>query len=581
MGVALALMPLIAAGADHEKVLHLALPHAEAGFDPARSSGAGSREVIAAIMEPLLTFDYLARPVKLVPLTAEEVPKPLDQGRRYVVRVKKGIYFTPDRAFEGHARELTAADYVYAIERLVDPGNRSPDALYVERTIEGLAALAAKAKASGHFDYDAPIPGLRVSDRYTLEIRLTRSDYTFPQLLAIPALAAVAREVVDHYGADVASHPVGTGPYLLKHWARGSRIVLEANPGYRGTTWDFAPGNDSQNRAAAARLRGKRLPQIGTVELRVIEQAQARWLAFERGELDVLVLPDSFAPVALPEGRLAKNLADRGVYLSRILSPEISYTAFNMRDPVLGGLSDAKRALRRAIAMAYDTEAEIHSVRQGQAVPLSTPIPPGVAGLDPGYRRAIRYDPNGANALLDRFGYARGADGLRRLPDGQPFTLTLSSETGSFAREIDDLWKRAMDSIGIRLAIERGSSAGERRAALACRYQMWNYGWRAAYPDGDDFMQLLYGGNIHQSNVACYQSPTYDALYRRSRQLPDSRDRTRLFDQMTKQFEIDVPWRLGVASFQNTLVQPWVVGYQAHPVLPAPWLYVDLDRGPR
>ncbi|MGH8801096.1 MAG: ABC transporter substrate-binding protein, partial [Casimicrobiaceae bacterium] len=119
------------------------------------------------------------------------------------------------------------------------------------------------------------------------------------------------------------------------------------------------------------------------------------------------------------------------------------------------------------------------------------------------------------------------------------------------------------------------------KAALACRYQMWSYGWIADYPDGDNFMQLLYGGNIHQSNVACYHSPTYDSLYLRSRQLPDSPDRTLLYEQMTKQFEIDSPWRLGVASYQNTLVQRRVIGYKAHPVLLAPWLYVDLDTGTR
>lgn len=566
---------------DHAKVLHLALPRAETGFDPARASEVYSGEVISAIMEPLLTFDYLARPVKLVPLTAEEVPKPEDQGRRYTFRVRKGIYFAPDPAFGGHPRELTAADYVYAIERLVDPANRSPNAFYVEGKIVGLDALAAKAKQSGRFDYDAKVPGLHLRDRYTLEITLTRSDYTFPQVMALFNLSAVAREVVARYGSDIAAHPVGTGPYVLKQWVPASRIVLEANPRFRGVTWDFTPDDDQDDRTLAARMRGRRLPQIGVVDIRVMEEAQSRWLAFERGELDVIDLPSDFVPVALPDGRLAKSLADKGIYLSRILLPAISYTAFNMQDPVVGGFSNAKLALRRAIVMAYDTEAEIRVIRQGQAVPLQTPIPPGVAGFDAEFRRAIRYDPAAANELLDRFGYTRGADRFRRLPDGKPLTITLSSQTDTTAREFEALWKKAMDSIGIRFAVDKGRFSDQIKAALACRYQMWSYGWIADYPDGDNFVQLLYSGNTHQSNVACYHSPTYDALYLRSRQLPDSPDRTRLFDQMTKQFEIDSPWRLGVASYRNMLVQRRVVGYKAHPVLLAPWLYVDLDNAAR
>ena len=110
---------------------------------------------------------------------------------------------------------------------------------------------------------------------------------------------------------------------------------------------------------------------------------------------------------------------------------------------------------------------------------------------------------------------------------------------------------------------------------------MWSYGWIADYPDGDNFMQLLYGGNIGQSNVACYASPTFDALYEKSRLLPDSPDRDTLYEQMTRQFEADMPWRLGTANYQNTLAQPHVIGYKAHPVLLAEWIYVDVERRSR
>ncbi|MGC1818391.1 MAG: ABC transporter substrate-binding protein [Casimicrobiaceae bacterium] len=567
--------------ADTAKVLHIALPKAETGFDPAQASEVYSGAVIAAIMEPLLNFDYLARPIKVVPLTAEALPSVEDAGRRYTFKLRKGIYFAGDPAFKGKRRELTAADYVYSIERLVDPKNRSPNAFYVAGKIVGLDALAARAKQTGKFDYDAPIAGLKALDRRTLQITLTRSDYTFAQVLALPALSAVAREVVDFYGSDIAAHPVGTGPYLLRKWIPASKITLTANPGFRVETWDFAPGDDPTDKTIAARMRGKRLPQVGEIDISVMEEAQSRWLAFQRGELDILNLPNDFAPIALPDGRLAKDLADKGVYLSRILLPAITYTAFNMRDPVVGGASKEKIALRRAIVMAYDTDAEIKVLRQGQAAPLQMVIPPGVAGYDPGYRSSVRYDPVGANELLDRLGYKKGSDGWRRLPDGKPLELTLSSQTDATARESDVLWKRAMDSIGIHLAIDKGRFNDQIKAAIGCHYQMWSYGWIADYPDGDNFMQLLYGGNIDQSNVACYRSPTYDALYERSRQLPDSPDRTKLYEQMARQFEIDSPWRLGVAQYQNTLVQRRVIGYKAHPVMLADWRYIDIDTRTR
>ena len=566
------------AAADPAKVLHIALPRAETGFDPAQANEIYSGATIAAIMEPLLTFDYLARPVKLAPLTAEALPSVSDAGKRYTFKLRKGIYFANDPAFKGRRRELTVADYVYAIKRLVDPKNRSPNAFYVEGKIVGLDAVTAKARQNGdRFDYAAHVAGLETPDRYTLRITLTHSDYTFGQVMALPALSPVAHEVVDAYPDDVAAHPVGTGPYTLKEWVRASKMVLIANPGYRGFVWDFDPGNDPADKAIAARMRGLHMPRIGAIDISVMEEPQSSWLAFERGELDLLNLPSTFAPVALPHGKLAPDLARKGVTLSRILLPAINYTAFNMRDPIVGGFGNEKLALRRAIVMAYDTDAEIDVIRKGQAEALSMPIPPGVAGFDPHYRRSIKHDPDAANALLDRFGYKKGPDGYRRLPDGKLLTLRYASQTDALAREFDELWQKAMRSIGIRLSIEKGKFSDQIREAIACHHQMWSYGWIADYPDGDNFMQLLYGGNVGQSNVACYKSPTYDALYEKSRLMPDSPDRTRLFEQMTRQFETDSPWRLGTAPFQNTLIQPRVIGYKAHPVLLADWRYVDID----
>src|SRR5689334_2484160 len=367
--------------ADPAKVLRIALPRAETGFDPAQASEIYSGAVIAAIMEPLLTFDYLARPVKVVQLTADALPDVEDAGQRYTLKLRKGIHFAADAAFKGKRRELVAADYVYAIKRLVDPKNRSPNAFYVAGKIVGLEALAEKAKQNGdRFDYDAPVAVLETPDRYTLRITLTHSDYTFPQVLALPALAAVAREVVDTYPGQVAAHPVGTGPYVLKKWVPASKMILQANPGFRGFTWNFEPGDDPADKAIAARMRGRKMPQIGTIDISVMEEAQSRWLAFQKGELDLIDLPGTFAPVGLPNGKLAPALSQQGVYLSRLLQPAISYTAFNMRDPVVGGFGNDKLALRRAIAMAYDVEADIRTIRNGQAEALQGVIPPGVAG---------------------------------------------------------------------------------------------------------------------------------------------------------------------------------------------------------
>ena len=149
-----------AQAADPTKVVRHVFPVAETGFDPAGVQDLYSATIEQMLFETLLTYDYLARPSKLVPLTAEALPDIADDGKTYTLHVRKGIYFIDDPAFKGKKRELTAADYAYSLKRLIDPKIRSPWAWLVEGKIVGLDEVAEAAKKSGKFDYDAKIAGL-------------------------------------------------------------------------------------------------------------------------------------------------------------------------------------------------------------------------------------------------------------------------------------------------------------------------------------------------------------------------------------------------------------------------------------
>ena len=224
----------VAHAADPNKVIRASFPTGETGFDPARVSDLYSNAINEAIFERLLSYDYLARPAKLVPMVAEAMPEVGDNGKLYTFKLKKGIYFTPDPAFKGQKRELTAQDFVYSFMRFLDPKNRSPYAFLIEGKIVGLDALVDKAKKSGKFDYDAKVAGMQAVDRYTLRFHLTATDYNFPYITAHVPYGAVAREAIEAYGEDTMGHPVGTGPYMLKSWSRAAKIVLEAIYPYTG-----------------------------------------------------------------------------------------------------------------------------------------------------------------------------------------------------------------------------------------------------------------------------------------------------------------------------------------------------------
>src|SRR5882672_8425544 len=157
-----------AGAADSGKVLRTAFSIAETSFDPAIAWDAASDAVVEHIMESMLEYEYLARPVKLAPLTLERLPEVSDRGATYLCRVRKGIFFAADLAFKGKPRELTAADYAYSLKRLLDPALRSPWMWVVEGKLVGGDELQAAARKSGKLDYDAPIAGLEIVDRYTL-----------------------------------------------------------------------------------------------------------------------------------------------------------------------------------------------------------------------------------------------------------------------------------------------------------------------------------------------------------------------------------------------------------------------------
>jgi len=564
--------------ADPDKVIRDVFPVAETGFDPAAVHDLYSGTIVQAIFETLYTYDYLAQPAKVVPLTAEALPQVTDNGRTWTVRLKKGIQFAPDPAFKGKPRELAAEDVIYSLKRLADPRIRSPWAFLVEGKFVGLDEEIAAAKKSGKFDYDRRIAGMEAVDRYTIRFRLKETDYNLPNVLAHEPTSAVAREVIDAYGESdgrALANPVGTGPYKLAKWVRSSKIILEANPVYRGFTWDFRPA-DAADQKLVAEMKGKKMPRVGRVEISVIEEDQARWLAFQNGELDIMNMEGPLAPNALAGGELRPELAAKGVRLSRIVDPEISYLYWNFQDPVVGGFGKDKIALRRALAMSYNVDEEIRVIRNGQAIEAKFPIPPGVVGHQPGWQSTIRYDPAGANALLDKFGYKRGADGFRTLPDGKPLLIRYASRPDTLGRQQDEMVKKSFDAIGVRMEVHKDKFPELLKLEKQCKLMSRTASWIADYPDGDNFMQLLYGKNIFQSNNACAKIPEYDALYEKSVQTPPGPERDRLYREMAKIIEAYAPWRLTISRYRNMLVQPRVQGYRKHPILHAQWQYLDV-----
>jgi len=356
--------------------------------------------------------------------------------------------------------------------------------------------------------------------------------------------------------------------------------VLEASPNFRE---EFYPtSTQPDDRAIMAKMRGKKLPVIGRVEISIIEESNPRLLAFDKGELDYIVVPTDLVQKMLDGDKLKPELAARGIVLGRGVQPSVVYTYFNMEDPVVGGYGNDKVALRRAISMAYNNEDEIKVIRLGQAMRATQPIPPNVIGHDPDFQGGAKYDVAGAKALLDKFGYVdRDGDGWREMPDGKPLKLTLASDPSAIYRQFDELWKKSMDAVGIRIEFTKQKFPDTLKQGLAGQLQMWGLANTNQNDNGSGFLDLLYGPHKGMSNLGRFDLPEFNALYDRAKKMPNGPERVKLYREMSKLVVNYAPWVLHTYRIENIVVHPWVEGYKYNTFDPHPWMYLDLDLAQR
>ncbi|MET0345765.1 MAG: ABC transporter substrate-binding protein [Casimicrobiaceae bacterium] len=575
----LAAFPATGSPADMRKVLRITLNDITS-LDPQQGTDLSSTRVASAIFEALYQFDYFAEPATVVPCTAEALPVITDGGKTWTIKVRPGILFTDDPAFKGKPRELTAEDYAYSIRRSLDPNLRTGGDPALTDLIAGARPIVdAARKPGGKLDYDTPIAGLRALDRYTLQINLTDVDYTLLERLAGLTMMAVAREVVDTAGNDIMSHPVGTGPYALKEWKRASRVILEANPSYRAE--NFPASAAPRHQSIVQAMRGKTMPQIGRVEISIIEESQPAFLAFDNGDLDYLGLGGDDSRRVLEGGKLKPEMAKRGIVHMRFGAPSVTFTYFNMKDAAVGGYSNEQVALRRAIAMGFNVDELIRVLFAGNALPANQLLPPGVNGHDTSLPAKSLYDPAGARALLDRFGFKdRDGDGYRETPEGRPLTVVRGTLPESWYREVDTLWKKSMDAIGIRMEVQQQTFAELLNLSRGGKLPMFNLGYRSLEPSGYQILQTLWGRSPIDTNPSQFKQADYDAAYEQFLRTPAGPARTALARKMSDVSQSYMPMLLHTYGVGNVVMYPWVQGYWPSQ-FGFSWKYLDIDLAKR
>jgi len=558
-----------ACAADANKVLRVASDDIDT-LDPIQLQDKYSNDIASVIFEGLCEWDYLGSPPKPVPRTAVAFPTISPDRKTWTVKVKPGIYFTDDPAFKGKPRELVAQDYVYSIKRNLDPNLRGGGDPQASDLIVGMKAVVDAARKPGaKMDYDSTVEGLRALDRYTLQFKFNEPNY--PIGMSLLMVLGHARDVVEAANGDIQARPVGTGPYMLKEWQRGSRVVLEANPKYR--TLAFPESSNPELAKLMASMKGRKLPAIGRVEMFIIEEQLVRLLEFDRSKLDYIELRGEAVGRFLRNGELDPALAKRGVRRIPYASNSVRSLYVNMDDPVLGGMDNAHVALRRAISMGLDIETLIKVVYHGQGIPANQIVAPGIAGYDPNAKKRV-YDPVAAAALLDRFGYnKRDAQGFRLQPDGKPLTVVLTIFTGNVWREIQTLLKRDMDALGVRLDFKVTPLQDLFKEAAQGKFMMNIHG-RSATPLGLVF-QTFNSTQPPDANESRFKFPAYDRALDAFFTVDSDAGRQKAASTMTEILQTYVAVMPLLFDVENAFVQPWLLGYYPSRVA-AHWQYMDI-----
>ncbi len=620
--------PYPASSKENQAVLYSSFSERPRHLDPAKSYSSNEYAFIGQIYEPPFQYHFLKRPYELEPLTAAKMPEViyLDSSERvlakdvatdkiaysdYIIEIKPQIKFQPHPALAKNkqdeylyhqlseiqmaditllsdftqtgTRELTAADFVHQIKRLVHPQISSPIAELMKQYIVGLGGYGLSIKDKPRTALkDTAISGVEVLDKYRYKIRVKGKYPQFIYWLAMPFFAPMPWEADAFYSQQVLIdknitldwQPLGTGPYMLEENNPNLRMVMLKNPNYHDAFYPLEgePGDKDKGLLNDA---GKQLPFIDKAVYKLEKENIPYWNKFLQGYYDASgVASDSFDQAVQFTGDgelgLTQAMQDKGIQLQTAVTSSISFVGFNMLDAVVGGDSERARKLRRAISIAIDYEEYISIFMNGRGVAAQGVIPPEIFGFSSGEQGINPYvyewDGNKAQRkpladalqLMAEAGYANGID----KNTSEALILYLdTAASGPDERARLNWFRKQFAKLGIQIVIRATDYNRFQQKMLNGNAQIFMWGWNADYPDPENFFFLLYGANakvLHGGeNAVNYQNKEFDRLYKLMSNMENSPERLGITQRMLEILRYDAPWVFGVHPKSVSLYHGW------------------------
>ncbi len=416
-----------------------------------------------------------------------------EDGMIYTFHLNSGVTFHDNEYFEdGIGRKVTAADFVYSFNRLLDPKVSSATTLLTH----------VNTKKSGGFE--------AINDS-TFAIYLDKPFTPFLGILTMKYFSVIPKEVVEHYGADFRRNPVGTGPFKFKMWNEGSKLVFVKNENY----FEFENGN--------------RLPYLDAVSFSFIKDKETSFLEFLQGNVDMVSGIDAINTdeVLTVEGELKEKYKSQyQMQTQPYLKTDYLGFLIDENMPVVKKSPLKIKAIRQAINYGFDRKKMVKYLRKNLGTPATAGfIPPGLPSFDSKKVKGYDYNPDKVKELLFLAGFPDG----KGLPD-------ISLATTEQYLELAEYIQSQLAEFGIKIKIDVQKSSVLSDAIANSKLTFFRKSWVCDYPDEENFLSLFYSKNWSPKgfNYTHYSNPQFDILYEKSQSELNDSIRYDYYQQMDK-----------------------------------------------
>ncbi len=548
-------------------------------LDPVKGSTTYDNMACSQVYETLMINTY-PDPMKMEPLLLTEMPTSEDGGLTWRFKLKSGVMFHDDACFPGgKGREMVTDDVFYSLRRLADPKYEYENFWIVDDTIKGFNEYKDKYVGKSGFNYDEPVEGFRKINDHEFEIELVEPVYRFLYVLGMFQTSVVPREAVEKYGEDFSFKPVGTGPFILESFIPKKHLKLRRNPNYHEV---FYPAESEwttdDRRERLHRAAGQRVPFLDRLEFTMFVEDQPMWLRFSEGSIGFTQVPAEYFEQAFDARtkRLKPEMRSKGVRAHNNALLDFIFRGFNMEDPLVGGYTKEKKALRQAINLAMNLDEFSTTFYQGNTVQYDGPIPPGLDGYPEGGRAPVSY--RGANLELARQKLAEAG-----YPNGEGLPpIKFYTSIGSNNAEQVELMKRQLARVGIVVDPNLVDFSTLIEYINNKKAPFFGFAWASDYPDAENNLALFYGPNESPgSNHYNYKRSEYDEMYRQVRVMTPGPERTEMFVKMRDMIIEDAPYVGSMARTRYYLINPWLLNCKPTEQYWSWFKFLDVDDSKR